>query len=98
VPQWNGNPNVLARWIRKINRLANNLQDVQLELGNIVPRRFTDSAETWYYSIPDAERVRIEESWTTLKKAISEYWMNHHWLKKRKLRANKARFRETGHQ
>ena len=33
-----------------------------------------------------------------LKKAISEYWMNHHWLEKRKLRANKARFREPGHQ
>jgi hypothetical protein len=28
VPQWNGNPDVLARWISKINRLANNSQDV----------------------------------------------------------------------
>src|SRR6202042_3424615 len=24
VPQWNGNPDVLARWISKVNRLANN--------------------------------------------------------------------------
>ena len=98
MPQWNGNPDVLARWISKINHLANNSQDVQLELGKIVPQRFTDSAETWYYSIPDTECVRIEESWTTPKKAISEYWMNHHWLEKQKLRANKARFRKTGHQ
>jgi hypothetical protein len=64
----------------------------------VVPRRFTDSAETWYYSIPDAERIRLEENWTTLKKAISEYWMNDHWLEKQKLRVNKARYREAGHQ
>ena len=82
----------------KINRLANNSPKIKEELGKIVPRRFTQFAETWYYSIPDAEHERIEENWTTLKKAISEYWMNHHWLEKQKLRANRARFREVRHQ
>ena len=42
--------------------------------------------------------VRIKEHWTTLKKAISEYWINHHWLEKQKLRVNRARFGEAGHQ
>src|SRR6202050_1274683 len=98
-PQWDGNPDVLARWIKKINHLADNSPDIREELGKVVPRRFTGSAETWYYSIPDAERNRLEAGWTTLKKAISEYWMNHHhWLEKQKLRANKARYRESGHQ
>ena len=73
VPQWDTNSDILARWISKINRLANNLPEIKEELGKIVLRRFTDFAETWYYSIPDAEHVRIEENWTTLKKAISEY-------------------------
>ena len=41
--------------------------------------------------------MRIEENWTTLTKAILEYGMNHHWLGKQKLRANRARFREPGH-
>ena len=82
----------------KINRLANNSPESKEELGKIVPRRFTEFAKTWYYSIPDAESERIEENWTTLKKAISEYWMNHHWLEKQKLRANRARFREVRHQ
>jgi len=54
-------------------------------------------AETWYHSIPDAERSRIEEHWVTLKMEMSEYWMNHHWLEKQKIWANKARFREGGH-
>ena len=82
----------------KINCLANNSPEIKEELGKIVPRRFTQFAETWYYSIPDAEHEKIEENWTTLKKAISEYWMNHHWLEKQKLRANRARSREAGYQ
>ena len=76
----------------------NNSPEIKEELGKIVPRIFTHCAETWYYSIPDAEHKRIEENWTTLKKAISEYCMNHHWLEKQKLRANRARFREASHQ
>ena len=98
VPQWDGNPDNLARWISKINHLANNSLEIKEELGKIVPRRFTPFTETWYYSILDAEHKRIEENWTTLKKAISEYWMNHHWVEKQKLRTNRARFREAGHQ
>ena len=41
VPQWDGNLDVLARWIRKINHLTNNYPDIQLELGKIVPQRFS---------------------------------------------------------
>ena len=74
------------------------MPEIKKELGKIVPRRFTNFAKTWYYSIPDAVCVRIEENWTTLKKAISGYWMNHHWVEKQKLMVNRTRFRETGHQ
>jgi hypothetical protein len=98
VPQWDRNLDILARWISKVTCLVSNLPEIKEELRKIVLRRLTNFAKTWYYSIPDAERVRIEENWTTLTKAISEYWTNHHWLEKRKLRANKARFREAGHQ
>ena len=93
VPQWDGNLDILARWISKINRLANDLPEIKEELGKIVLRRFNNFAATCYYSIPDAEDVKIEENWTTLKKAILEYWMNNHWLEKQKLRVNRARFR-----
>jgi len=37
VPQWDGNPDVLARWISKINHLANNSSDIHAELGKIIP-------------------------------------------------------------
>ena len=70
VSQWDGNLDVLARWISKTSCLANNSPDIWLELGKIVPQRFTQSAETWYYSIPDAERSRIEENWITFNNSF----------------------------
>ena len=91
VPQWNGNPDILVGWVSEINHLVDIFPDIEEELGKIIPQQLTDSAETWYYSIPDAERARIEENWTTLSKAISEYWMNRHWVEKQKLREDKVR-------
>jgi hypothetical protein len=85
VPQWDGNADTLARWLNKINRLADGSADVHRELGKIVPRRFTSSAETWYYSIPDYECIKAEVNWSCLRKIISGYWMNHHWLEKQKI-------------
>lgn len=53
VPQWDGDVHTLAQWVSKINRLSEASQAVHQELGAIVPRRLTKTAETWYYSIPD---------------------------------------------
>jgi hypothetical protein len=97
VPQWDGNADTLARWLNKINCLADGSTHMHRELGKIVPQRFTSSAETWYYFIPDYEHVKAEINWSSLRKIISGYWMNHHWLEKQKIRANKARFREADH-
>ena len=33
VPQWDGNPDNLARWMSKINHLANNSPEIKEELG-----------------------------------------------------------------
>jgi hypothetical protein len=55
------------------------------ELGKIVPQRFTSSAKTWYYSIPDYGPVKAKVNWSSLRNVISGYWMNHHWLEKQKL-------------
>lgn len=36
VPQWDGSPDVLARWISKINHLTNNSLEIRDELGKII--------------------------------------------------------------
>ena len=82
----------------------NNSPEIEEELGKIVLRRFTKgdlrilpkpgTAQFQMQSMLSLKRTGLH-----LKKAILKFWMNnHHWLKKQKLRVNRARFRETGHQ
>ncbi|KAF7974147.1 hypothetical protein HWV62_13251 [Athelia sp. TMB] len=96
IPEWDGNEDKLARWIDKVNSIAKRSVDVHRELGAIVPRRLTSAAETWYYSIPSEHREYMEESWSTLRTAIGNYWMNHQWLERQKIRATTTRFRDSG--
>ena len=90
VPTWDGNENTLVRWVEKVGQLADTSPDIFQELGTIVPRRFTNSAEIWYYSIPPQSCKPMEQDWGTLKAAIVDYWMNHSWLEDQKFRANNA--------
>ena len=97
VPTWDGNKDTLSRWVDKVRQLADTSPNIFKELGKIVPRRLTNSVETWYYSIPPKDCLPMELDWGTLKTAIANYWMNHSWLEDQKFRANNARYRETGH-
>jgi len=90
VLTWDGNKNTLARWMEKVGQLAIISPDIYKELGKIVPRRLTHSAETWYYSIASEDQQQMEQDWGTLKAAIADYWMNHSWLEDQKFRANNA--------
>ena len=76
--------------MEKVGQLAIISPDIYKELGKIVPRRLTHSAETWYYSIASKDRQPMEQDWGTLKAAIADYWMNHSWLGDQKFRANNA--------
>jgi hypothetical protein len=60
VPQWDRNVDTLARWLIKINCLTDGSTNMHWELRKIVPQRFPSSAETWYYSILDYERIKAE--------------------------------------
>ena len=99
VLQWDRNLDTLARWISRINCLMHNTPEIEALGKKIVPQRSINFSKTWYYySILVAEGIRIEEIWTTsgIERSILEYWMNHHWLEKQKLRVNIARFIEAG--
>ena len=77
--------------------MAATLPDIFKELGKIVPRRFTDSTEVWYYSISSKDHQPLEQDWGTLKSAIADYWMNHSWLEEQKFQADNTRYQEAGH-
>ena len=52
IPLWDGKENTLTWWIKKVGQLVDTSLDIFKELGKVVPRRFTKSAKTWYFSIP----------------------------------------------
>lgn len=97
IPLWDGNSNTLACWVSKLDRIARSSVDVHQELGKIVPRCLKDSAEAWYYSIAEIKCDYYETGWTSMKEAITAYWMNYHWLQKQKIRATHTCYREPGH-
>lgn len=97
VPSWDGDEDTLSLWMQKVNAIAAMSSDVHRGLGKVVSRRFTGSAETWYYSIPQADRIYFKQNWDTLKSAVTDYWMNAQWLDKQKLCATMSEYREPGY-
>lgn len=97
IPEWDGNIDVLGRWISKINFIAERSNTVFEQLGTIVPQRLKGNAENWYYSQNTSTRQRLEENWHTLREGIGSYYMNRAFMDKQKGRANRAVYRENGH-
>ncbi|HXP51692.1 MAG TPA: reverse transcriptase domain-containing protein, partial [Bacteroidia bacterium] len=95
IPEWDGDPDTLAKWIKKVTQISEKSPIVYRQLGGFVPQRLTKTAETWYWSLPIERRRDIEQDWGTLRTAIRQYYMNRTWLDKQKSRANKAAYRDT---
>ncbi|KIY61400.1 hypothetical protein CYLTODRAFT_320961, partial [Cylindrobasidium torrendii FP15055 ss-10] len=97
VPTWDGNEDAIVRWLIKVDDIARMGEDVAVRLGTWVPKRLTDDAEAWYYSLPRNVRNTAEEAWESLRSTITDYWMNRKWWEKQKKRARTAHYREQGH-
>ncbi|THV00441.1 hypothetical protein K435DRAFT_597783, partial [Dendrothele bispora CBS 962.96] len=98
VPKWDGNMDTIIRWINQINDLARKSPTMYKQLGQVIPRRLEGKAEVWYYSLPLSYRATVEESWSTMRNAIADYWMNRKWFYDQKRKANHASYRELGHE
>jgi hypothetical protein len=97
VPTWDGNDSTIIRWLTQVDELAQRSASVFKGLGDIVPTRFKDRAASWWFSLPSVHRQIVTENWDTLKKEIRAYWMNQSWIEKAQIRANRCRYRESGH-
>ncbi|KAJ7351653.1 hypothetical protein DFH08DRAFT_665165, partial [Mycena albidolilacea] len=45
VPKWDGNPDSLLRWVQRCNLIAEDGPKAWRQLGKVVPRAFTGSAQ-----------------------------------------------------
>lgn len=97
IPEWNGDPDTLALWVLKVNALSKRSVTIFDQLGQLVPTRLKDEAESWYYSLPADHRDAAEENWESMRDVIGSYYMNRSWLDKQKMRARAAHYREVGH-
>jgi hypothetical protein len=95
VPEWEGDPDTLMRWIQIVNLLSERSELVYRQLGDIVPLRLTRRASNWFYGLDAARRLQITENWGTLRQAIYNHFMNRSWMDRQKRRAFNARFRDS---
>jgi hypothetical protein len=93
VPEWDGDPDSLGRWLIKVNALATRSSSVFKQLGVVIPTRFTKAAEKWYYTLPDERRIQAEKNWESLRKQIASYWINRAWAERQRTRARDAAYR-----
>ena len=98
IPTWDGNGDTLGDWLISVGDLADRGPTVYTELGQIVPTRLRGDASTWFWSLHQQVRRSAMHSWGTLLQKICEFWMSRSWLDKQKVRANKATYREAGHE
>ena len=97
IPRWDGHPDSLAKWVLKLNHLAERSKQIFKQLGQLVPTRLEKEADQWFWSLPvDYRRVAMTD-WGTLRDVICSYFMNRAWLDRQKSRANKAHYREPGY-
>ncbi|KAJ3751999.1 hypothetical protein EV360DRAFT_89174 [Lentinula raphanica] len=97
IPTWNGDMDRIITWETQLNDLAKRSDIVHQQLGYLVPTRFRESAEEWYYSLSEKRRRELEHDWTTLRDGINRYYMNRKWMDDQKISANKATYRNKGH-
>ncbi|KIJ32725.1 hypothetical protein M422DRAFT_265484 [Sphaerobolus stellatus SS14] len=96
IPTWNGNEDTLAKWILKVNHLAERSRQVYDQLGALVPTRLLKDADAWFWSLPMEYQNQAMTDWGTLRSIICSYYMNRFWFDRQKGRANKAHYREPG--
>ncbi|KAF9025820.1 hypothetical protein BDZ89DRAFT_895169, partial [Hymenopellis radicata] len=97
IPGWDGDTDHIVKWLLKVDDFADLSERMRLQLGKWVPKRFTEAADSWYYSLPREIRSRAEADWDSLRDLITQFWMNRKWWERQKKRARNSAYRENGH-
>jgi len=70
IPKWDGNPDTIAKWILKINHLADRSVKIFQQLGELVPTRLEYDADLWFGSLPLDYQTQAMIDWGTLRDVI----------------------------
>ncbi|KAJ7336115.1 hypothetical protein DFH08DRAFT_965018 [Mycena albidolilacea] len=97
VPKWDGNPDTLLRWVQRCNLIGEDGPKAWRQLGKIVPRVLTGTAQDWYFSLPLDYQRAIRKDWNTMRQAIADFFLTSKWLDKTRTKALRASYRQNGH-
>ncbi|KAF8206699.1 hypothetical protein K438DRAFT_1963019 [Mycena galopus ATCC 62051] len=79
VPRWDGDPDKLLRWIQHCNLIAEDGRKAWRQLGKVVPRAFTGTAQDWYFTLP----------------ALADFFLSSKWLDKTRTKALCGSYRQA---
>jgi hypothetical protein len=85
------------RWVQRCNLIAEDGPKAWRQLGKVVPRAFTGSAQDWYFSLPVDYQQSIRRNWGTMRQALADFFLSSKWLDKTRTKALRASYRQAGH-
>ena len=97
IPEWDGNPDTLLRWIKKVQEIANRSAYCHEQIGLLAPARFKGRADQWYRFLEPGYKQQIQTDWDTLRVAVSRHFLNLHWFNTQTTKALAASYRQSGH-
>ena len=80
IPEWDGNPGTLLRWIKKVQAIADRSAYCHEQIGLLAPARFKGRADQWYRYLEPGYKQQIQVDWDTLRVAVSRHFLNLHWF------------------
>ncbi|KAF8181409.1 hypothetical protein K438DRAFT_1976132 [Mycena galopus ATCC 62051] len=97
VPTWDGDPDKLLRWIQRCNLIAEDGPKAWRQLGKVVPRAFTGTAQDWYFTLPVDYQQKIRQNWSTMRQALADFFLSSKWLDKTRTKALRGSYRQAGY-
>ncbi|KAB5587510.1 Undecaprenyl phosphate-alpha-4-amino-4-deoxy-L-arabinose arabinosyl transferase [Ceratobasidium theobromae] len=97
IPEWDGDPKILPKWVITVNNIAEYSEYTRQQLGQQVPLRFTGRAQRWFTALNRDTRRNITQDWPSLRQAITIHFMNRAYLEQNKREALEMKYRDSGH-
>jgi hypothetical protein len=96
IPEWDGALTSIIDFLTKASQLADLSPQMRVDVATAAPLRFQGDAQTWWYSIPAADRVYCQQSWDILYGIIRDSFLTDSWLTDMQLEVDSMVFRQEG--
>ncbi|KAF8164338.1 hypothetical protein BJ912DRAFT_1068412 [Pholiota molesta] len=97
LPVWNGNGDTIIDYVSETAAFAAMSDNMNTEIGQLAPLRWTDRAKKWWESLTSENRKIYGQNWNHLLFAIRAHFMNENWTRLRMQEFEEMKFRQKNH-